>query len=112
MDNVFSERYKTLFESGKGRYIETDVIRNTIKKLNERQQNTLFTKYPEIETFIKKPDQRMSLQTVKNTMAYFELPLPTLPSGHFQFRAFCCVYLAARTYRCCVQQFQAKQEVV
>jgi hypothetical protein len=68
MDNVFSERYKTLFESGKGRYIETDVIRNTIKKLNERQQNTLFTKYPEIETFIKKPDQRMSLQTVKNTI--------------------------------------------
>ena len=68
MDNVFSERYTTLFNSGKGRYIETDVIRNTIKKLNERQQNTLFTKYPEIQTFIKKPDQRMSLQTVKNTI--------------------------------------------
>ena len=68
MDNVFSEKYTTLFNSGKGRYIETDVIRNTIKKLNERQQNTLFTKYPEIETFIKKPDQRMSLQTVKNTI--------------------------------------------
>jgi hypothetical protein len=68
LDNSFAEKYKALFDSGKGRYIETDIIRDTIKKLNERQQDTLFKKYPDIETFIKTPNLRMSLQTVKNTV--------------------------------------------
>lgn len=68
MDNAFAEKYKALFDSGKGRFIETDIIRDTIKKLNERQQDTLFKKYPDIETFIKTPNLRMSLQTVKNTV--------------------------------------------
>lgn len=68
MDNVFAEKYKALFDSGKGRFIETDIIRDTIKKLNDRQKDTLFKKYPDIETFIEKPNLRMSLQTVKNTV--------------------------------------------
>jgi hypothetical protein len=64
----FEKEYTALYEAGKGRYIGTDLIKKAINEIDERQKNTLFTKYPDIKKIIDLEDRSViSLDTIKNT---------------------------------------------
>jgi hypothetical protein len=64
----FEKEYTALYEAGKGRYIGTDLIKKSINEIDERQRNTLFTKYPDIKKIINLDDRSViALDTIKNT---------------------------------------------
>jgi hypothetical protein len=64
----FEKEYAALYEAGKGRYIGTDLIKKSINEIDERQRNTLFTKYPDIKKIINLDDRSViALDTIKNT---------------------------------------------
>jgi len=64
----FEKEYTALYEAGKGRYIGTDLIRKAVNEIDERQKNTLFTKYPDIKKIIDLDDRSViALDTIKNT---------------------------------------------
>ena len=69
-DQYYDQKYKTLFEAGKGRKVSTDIIKNAVKDLNKRQKDTLFKKYPNIKTFFEAPKGKtVSINTLKNTLS-------------------------------------------
>ena len=64
----FEKEYTALYEAGKGRYIGTDLIKKAVNEIDERQKNTLFTKYPDIKKIIDLDDRSViALDTIKNT---------------------------------------------
>jgi hypothetical protein len=66
----YSARYTSLFESGKNRRVNTDIIKKAVASLNQRQKDTLFAKYPEIESFFKKPaGKTIKVSTLKNSLS-------------------------------------------
>ena len=66
----YKQRYTGLFESGGNRTVNTDIIKNAVGTLNKRQKDTLFTKYPEIESFFLKPKGKtIKINTLKNTLS-------------------------------------------
>ena len=69
-EESYSKKYTALFETGKGRKINTDIIRSAVKDLNKRQRETLFKKYPSIKTFFKLPKgSKVNINTLKNTLS-------------------------------------------
>jgi len=66
----YKARYTSLFESGKNRRVNTDIIKKAVAGLNQRQKDTLFAKYPEIESFFKKPaGKTIKVSTLKNSLS-------------------------------------------
>ena len=64
----FEQEYTALYGAGKGRYIGTDLIKKAINEIDERQKNTLFTKYPDIKKIVDLDNKSViSLDTIKNT---------------------------------------------
>ena len=64
----FEQEYTALYAAGEGRYIGTDLIKKAINEIDERQKNTLFTKYPDIKKIIDLEDRSViALNTIKNT---------------------------------------------
>lgn len=64
----FEQEYTALYDAGKGRYIGTDLIKKAINEIDQRQKNTLFTKYPDIKKIIDLEDRSViALNTIKNT---------------------------------------------
>jgi len=69
-DELYDQKYTTLFATGKGRKVGTDIIREAVKSLNKRQKDTLFKKYPDIKTFFNAPKGKtVSVNTLKNTLS-------------------------------------------
>ena len=69
-DSLYDQKYTTLFEVGKGRKVNTDVIKNAVKDLNKRQKETLFKKYPNLKTFFETPKTKIvSVNALKNTLS-------------------------------------------
>jgi len=69
-DSLYDQKYTTLFEVGKGRKVNTDVIKNAVNTLNKRQRETLFKKYPNIKTFFETPKTKtVPINTLKNTLS-------------------------------------------
>jgi len=69
-DKLYDSKYTSLFASGKGRKVGTDIIREAVKTLNKRQKDTLFKKYPNIKTFFNAPKGKtVSVNTLKNTLS-------------------------------------------
>ena len=69
-EQSYTDKYTALFASGGGRKVNTDIINKAIKQLNQRQKNTLFSKYPAIETFFNAPKGKtISINKLKNTLS-------------------------------------------
>jgi len=69
-DSLYNQKYTALFETGKGRKVNTDVIKNAVNTLNKRQKETLFKKYPNIKTFFETPKTKtVSVNALKNTLS-------------------------------------------
>ena len=69
-DSLYNQKYKTLFELGKGRKVNTDIIKEAVKGLDKRQKETLFKKYPNIRTFFEAPRSKtISVNALKNTLS-------------------------------------------
>ena len=69
-EQSYTDKYTALFKTGKGRKIDTDIIKAAVKELNQRQKDTLFKKYPEIKTFFQAPKgKRININTLKNTLS-------------------------------------------
>jgi hypothetical protein len=69
----FNKEYDMLFESGKERYIGTDLIKKAINEIEERQKNNLFKKYTDIKNIVDLDDRAVvSLDTIKNTRSYLK----------------------------------------
>ena len=69
-EQEYTNKYAALFKTGKGRKIDTDIIKAAVKELNQRQKDTLFKKYPEIKTFFQAPKgKKININTLKNTLS-------------------------------------------
>tara|TARA_R100001594_G_scaffold62451_1_gene96795 strand:- start:310 stop:3426 length:3117 start_codon:yes stop_codon:yes gene_type:complete len=69
-EQSYTDKYTALFATGKGRKVKTNIINKAIKELNQRQKNTLFGKYPAIETFFNAPKGKtISINKLKNTLS-------------------------------------------
>ena len=69
-EQSYTDKYTALFKTGKGRKIDTDIIKAAVKELNQRQKDTLFKKYPEIKTFFEAPKgKKININTLKNTLS-------------------------------------------
>jgi len=69
-EQSYTDKYTALFKQGKGRKIDTDLIKSAVKQLNQRQKNTLFKKYPQIKTFFQAPKgKKIDINTLKNTLS-------------------------------------------
>jgi hypothetical protein len=69
-EQSFTDKYTSLFKAGGGRKVNTDIINAAVKELNQRQKNTLFKKYPKIETFFNAPKgTTISINQLKNTLS-------------------------------------------
>ena len=69
-EQSYTDKYTTLFKTGGGRKINTDIIKKAVSTLNNRQKNTLFKKYPNIKTFFEAPkSDTISINKLKNTLS-------------------------------------------
>ena len=69
-EQSFTDKYTALFAAGGGRKVNTNIIKDAVKQLNQRQKNTLFKKYPNIETFFNAPKGKtISINKLKNTLS-------------------------------------------
>ena len=69
-EQSFTDKYTALFAAGGGRKVNTNIINDAVKQLNQRQKNTLFKKYPNIETFFNAPKGKtISINKLKNTLS-------------------------------------------
>ena len=69
-EQSYTDKYTTLFKTGGGRTINTDIIKKAVTSLNQRQKNTLFKKYPNIKTFFEAPKgSKISINKLKNTLS-------------------------------------------
>ena len=69
-EQSFTDKYTALFAAGGGRKVNTNIINAAVKELNQRQKNTLFKKYPNIETFFNAPKGKtISINKLKNTLS-------------------------------------------
>ena len=69
-EDTYTQKYTALFETGKGRKINTDIIKAAVKDLNKRQKETLFKRYPNIASFFKTPKgTKVNINTLKNTLS-------------------------------------------
>jgi len=67
ISDEFDLKYDALFASGGGRVVYTDLITDAINSIDKRQKTTLFAKYPDIESIIKKPGITINIDALKNT---------------------------------------------
>ena len=69
-EQSYRDKYTALFAIGGGRKVNTNIINAAVKELNQRQKNTLFKKYPNIETFFNAPKGKtISINKLKNTLS-------------------------------------------
>ena len=69
-EQTYTDKYTALFETGKNRKVKTNIIKDAVKQLNNRQKNTLFNKYPNIQSFFDSPKgNTVSVNKLKNTLS-------------------------------------------
>jgi len=66
----FDQKYEALFNLGKNKEIKTDLIKQAMSEINDRQKNTLFTKYPDIYKIVQAPEgDTINILKLKNTVS-------------------------------------------
>ena len=66
----FDKKYDALFNLGKDKQVKTDLIKQAMSEIDERQKNTLFTKYPDIYKIVKAPEgDTVDILKLKNTIS-------------------------------------------
>ena len=69
-EQSYTDKYTALFATGAGRKVKTNIIKDAVKQLNQRQKNTLFNRYPNIKTFFDAPTGKtISINKLKNTLS-------------------------------------------